>query len=140
MSCCSGDTQTRKMSVIIKFRPSINQEFQLKFQLKGRNGKWNGRGSGTYDFGSELSCGVRPLTGEQEVSMKMELLCNENDGNLTISGFIDLKFDKTNTRFTLIPTVLDCPRGGPGCLAEWPIIFFNHFLGNGSLTVRGVAA
>lgn len=140
MSCCSGDTQTRQMSVIVKFRPSLSQEFQLKFQLKGRNGKWNGRGTGTYNFGEELSCGVRPLTGEQEVSMKMELLCSENGDSSTISGFIDLKFDKTTTRFTLPSVILDCPRGGPGCVAEWPILFFNHFLGNGSLVVRGVTA
>ncbi len=136
MSCCSGQTQTRKMSVIITFRPASDQQFQLRMALQGRNGLWKGRGTGTFNFGSDIHSSKPPL-GIQDVSFKIELQCSEGN-NLTITGFVDIQVANTISRFNLPAAVMDCPRGGPGCLIEWPYLFFNEYLGNGSITVRGM--
>lgn len=138
MSCCSGQTQTRKMSVLVNFRPNNYEQFQLKFELSGRNGRWSGRDTGRFDFGTQISCGGSPPIGVQDVSMKMELNCVEGGPELVVGGFIDIKVAKTTNRFRLQLVVLKCPRGGPGCVAEWPTLFYNQYLGTGSLIVRGV--
>lgn len=138
MSCCSGRTQTRKLSAVVTFRPNNYEQFQLKFELAGRNGRWTGRDTGKFDFGNEISCGNRPPLGVQDVSMKMELTCTEGGPELVVNGYIDIKVAKTTNRFQLPPATLDCPRGGPGCFAEWPILFYNQYLGTGALTVRGI--
>ncbi len=137
MSCCSGPTQTRRMSVVIAFRPTLDQQFQIVVPLQGRNGLWKGRESKTFDFGSISSCGSKPPIGVQEVSFKIELQCAEAEA-LLITGFMDIRVAKTLSRFTLPSAVMDCPQGGPGCLIEWPYLFLNQYLGNASVTARGV--
>lgn len=138
MSCCSGPTQTRNIVAIATFRPNNSEQFQLRIELAGRNGLWTGRASRNFDFGNEIGCGNRPPIGEQEVSMRMELRCTEGGPNLVVNGYIDIRVAKTTNRFHLPPAVLDCPRGGPGCVAEWPLLFYNQYLGSGTLTARGV--
>ncbi len=137
MSCCNGRTQTRKMSVIIAFRPTLDQQFQLRVNLQGRNGLWKGRNTGTFNFGTAIGCGNKPPLGVQDVSFKIQLQCTEGE-SLAITGFMDIQVAKTTNRFNLPATVMDCPRGGPGCLIEWPYLFLNEYLGNASITVRGV--
>jgi hypothetical protein len=125
------------MSVVIVFRPTLDQQFQLKVNLQGRNGLWKGRDTGTFDFGTQIHCGNKPPIGTQDVTIKVQLQCTEGE-NLVITGFLDIRVAKTISRFNLPAAIMDCPRGGPGCLVEWPYLFFNEYLGNGSITVRGV--
>lgn len=137
MGCCSGRDQTRRMDAIITFRPNPTEQFQLKVQMQGRNGSWKGRGAKEFDFGSSISCGDRPPIGVQNVTMKVELVCTEVEEMLTVGGFIDIRVAKHINRFNLPSQSLDCPNGGPGCSAEWPALFFNQYLGTGTLTIHG---
>lgn len=145
MSCCSGSTQTRKMTATLSFRPDAVRRFQIVCPLKGRDGRWQGNGSNDCNFGTEFGCGGKPAIGLQTITAKIQLECAENGPSMVLSGTIDIKVVKKNdplaaiTRFrrTLPSVVLNCSEGGPTCTAEWIMVFTGELLGTISLSIFG---
>lgn len=138
MSCCSGSTQTRKITCIVQFRPQSDIQFQLRFELAGRNGSWGGRGTGTFNFGdmNNISCGDNQLYGKRTVTIKLNLACADDD-KPTIGGNIKVNFGNRIHNGTLKATNLICYNNGPGCLAEWKDLFI-VWLGTTQITLHGI--
>lgn len=138
MPCCSGKTQTTKMSCLIQFRPHLGIEFRLEFELNGRNGSWSGSDTGTFNFGNDdkINCGNIGLIGNHKVTVKLNLSCAETE-TAVIGGTIKVNFGKFIHNGRLKPTELICYKGGPGCLAIWENIFIVS-LGTVSIILHGI--
>lgn len=139
MSCCAGRTQTRKMTVVVNFRPRADLQYRLRIELQGRNGSWQGRATGRFNFGDSVGCGSKAI-GIQDISIKLKLDCTppiaEGDATM-VSGTLDLTMMKSIRRFTLPSTVLNCLDGGPKCEIVWPELFINEYLGGTAITIAG---
>lgn len=139
MACCSGPTQTKQLNCIVQFRPYPDIQFQLKIELNGRNGSWSGRATGTFDFGNDdkISCGQIALYGERTITMKVDLSCTESSNSTTVTGKIKINYGTSVHQGTLRPVILQCFRGGPGCMATWQEVYMAE-IGTMNITIRGV--
>ena len=143
MACCSGPAQTRKLRLVLTFRPKQDRQFQLVINCFGKDGTWTGKGSNTFEFGSKTSfrCGCSPNVGEQRVVVKATITCSEAEDASgayfgTIQAVIQTTVGKHTHKGTLAPTTLNCIGGGPRCTAVWNNIFIGQ-LGPAAISVTG---
>ncbi len=134
--CCSGGTQTRVMAMVITFRPDADHSFILKATLRGMNRRWQGRGDGTYNFGTDQSCEQRPGLGLQQVGVKAVITCAEG-AVPSVAGYLQFTLAGTVSRITLPAALVDCPTGGPKCTITWPMVFLGEFLGSALIVIKG---
>ncbi len=136
MSCCSGAKQTRTLTVVVSFRPSAQENYNITLTATGSAGRWTGQGQLDIDFGQGNSCGAKLLAGVLRLAVRADLTCGDG-ANPVIGGHLDVTVPGTTARYHLRSIPLACVAGGPVCSAEWDYVFLGQYFGGASISVSG---
>ncbi len=135
--CCSGNTQTTKITATLLWRIDINSvERKLIINLTGTNGEWTGEASGSYEMGNGPvpACGGSKVIGSQVLRIKGKLTCSTIRGISYIQGLLTVTFLQTIFKVRLDPVAIACT--GSNLTASWDQLFLGQ-LGIGQLSVAG---